>query len=182
MELLSEIEKHFKMLMIGARAIFHSTIIQLMELFCTQCAWKSIITIPLIKRQFTELKYHREVKLIDEQTSPPGGALNEALREGIQGLTTGVDDTEVLSCARVTWISKLPRRGSNQTSFFSLTAGGENLQSHRRLAVWWKDREGENWGIKTNKDMVNSIAKQRVKKFKRESGCVSPFMGVVVGG
>lgn len=51
------------------------------------------------------------------------------------GLTTGVDDTEVLPGARVAGISKVSGGGSNQTSLLALTVGGENLQSHRRLAV-----------------------------------------------
>lgn len=51
--------------------------------------------------------------------------------EGTTELTTGVDDTEVFPCARVTRISKFPGGGSNQAAFPSLTAGGENLQGHR---------------------------------------------------
>lgn len=57
------------------------------------------------------------------------------LRGAGGGLTTGVDDIEVLPGAGVTRISKVSGGGSDQTAFLSLTAGGQNLQSHRRLAV-----------------------------------------------
>lgn len=50
-------------------------------------------------------------------------------------LTTGVDDAEVFPGAGVTRISKFPGGGTNQAAFLPLTAGGENLQGPRRLAV-----------------------------------------------
>lgn len=56
--------------------------------------------------------------------------------EGRPELTTGVDDTEVFPCARVTRISKFSGSGTNQAAFLPLTAGGKNLQGHRWLAVW----------------------------------------------
>lgn len=65
---------------------------------------------------------------------------NKAFCEGVQELTAGVDDTQVLPGARVTRISKVSCGGSNQAAFLSLAAGGEDLQSHRRLAVWGKNR------------------------------------------
>lgn len=55
--------------------------------------------------------------------------------EGAFGLTTGVDDTQVLPGARVTGISKVSAGGSNQTALLSLAAAGENLERRGRLAI-----------------------------------------------
>lgn len=70
------------------------------------------------------------------------------------GLTTGVDDAEVLPSASVTRISKLSRGSSDETGFLSLAAVGQNLQSHGRLALWNKDRDGETYVILCCKTML----------------------------
>lgn len=83
----------------------------------------------------------------------------------VQGLTTGVDDTEVLPCSSVTRISEVSGWGSNQTAFLSLTARGENLQSHRRLAVWRKQRQGgrKYYTIRKRPERWNFILHQSIQ-------------------
>ena len=59
----------------------------------------------------------------------------EAFSKAASGLTTGVDDAEVLPDAGVTGIPEVSGGGSDKTALLALTTGCENLQSHRRLAV-----------------------------------------------
>lgn len=54
------------------------------------------------------------------------------------GLTTGVDDAEVLPGAGVARVSEVSGGGSDQAAFLSLAAGGQDLQGHGRLAFWQK--------------------------------------------
>lgn len=56
------------------------------------------------------------------------------------GLTTCVDDTEVLPGASVTWISKFFGGGSDHAAFLSLAQSCEDLQALSWLAFWQKQR------------------------------------------
>lgn len=64
--------------------------------------------------------------MISKRTAPPGGRKIKTSE-----LTTGVDDTQVLPGTRVARIAEVSSRGPNQAAFLSLTAAGQNLQSHR---------------------------------------------------
>lgn len=55
--------------------------------------------------------------------------------KGAPGLTTCVDDTEVLPRAGVTGVSEVSAGGSDQTALLALAAGGQNLQRQGRLAI-----------------------------------------------